>query len=269
MSVNSGVHLPGAGMPTQEDLEKARSVVGQGEEILGLWTVSSEQAMMASCLPMMPILVLPCFWPHAMVLSPCLCTCFWMNKYVLEGSQTILTNQRIYRVVDSDGCCNQNQSGDLALGDINSVGNQALTPCGNCNVESVTLGVPYGHSLANTGGGKHRANNKLQFIVDHSDEALALIRRAKNAAPAGTNNAAGVFGALQGLAAGMGAMSATPIANATEIQMAQPVEAMVMARDESKISVMDTIADLARLKENGVLTEAEFAAKKAELLQRL
>jgi len=274
-AVSDSVNLLGGGMPNEAQLEKAKGIVRPEETLYAVWTVSSEQAALAACLPLAPMLALPCFWPHMVFLSPCLCACVCMNKATLEGSITILTDKRIYRDIDTGGCCNQNQSGDLTLTQINSVGKQPLTPCGNCDLHAVTLGVPYGHTIANTGGSKHRAANKLQFVVDESTEAMRLINSARDNY---SSNQPGVTAAPVPMVMAQPGFASSVVAApmmVDGVQIAQPVGAMPvqpmeMARDPGdKMSIMDSIGALAKLNKDGILTDEEFAAKKAELLQRL
>jgi hypothetical protein len=61
------------------------------------------------------------------------------------------------------------------------------------------------------------------------------------------------------------------VAAPSEVERSPEVErpAVSATHGSSQVDVLDALSKLAELKEKGILTEAEFAAKKTELLSRL
>lgn len=213
--------------------------------ILGIYTVSDENRKNAIKQPF-ACLVLPCFWPHAICCSPCICVAIQSQDAILASVVYIITDKRVYQSVDVTGgntCCIPGKdSGDVTLNDINGTSMDMPGSCGGqncCPVKQVVLGLPLGHPLANAGGTKHTPHTKMQMFVDNPEAVIALLRQAKDAY----------------VGPGMAAAIA-PI-----------VVPMQMARGEP--DAMDQLAKLKTLFDSGVLNQAEFDEKRKELLAKI
>lgn len=178
-----------AGSASAEDVERAKALVGAGERIIAVWTATPEQANNLA-LQIFSIGICPCFWPHMIILSPCLVFGYTEQKNILEHTMVILTDKKVYRQVDYDGacCCSNFKSGEISLNDVHSVsegqsapGTIQVTCC--CQLPPmITLGLPPGAALAHAGGTKHAPHNKMLIIVNDEAEAVRLVREAKDAA---------------------------------------------------------------------------------------
>jgi len=147
-----------------------------------------------------------------------------------------------------------------------------------CAVPFVSLHVSPLSVLAHTGGGKHRANHQMMFIVDDQEEAESLIRTAKDAlGPQPVNAMAGVFAGagMQGFAAMFG--GAAPVFPAAEQTVAtpvvvqatpviQPVQVQPVQEGMQRGDMVSDLQKLSELKQAGALSESEFEAAKARLL---
>jgi len=212
--------------------------------ILGIYTVSDENRKNAIKQPF-GCLVLPCFWPHAIVCSPCICVALKSLDDVLASVVYVITDKRVYQSVDVTGgaCCIPGKdSGDVTLNDINGTSMDMPGSCGGvqcCPVKQVVLGLPLGHPLANAGGTKHTPHTKMQMFVDDPDAVIALLRKAKDAY----------------VGPGMGAFT-QPIVVPMEMARAEP-------------DAMDQMAKLKTLLDSGVINQAEYDEKRKELLSKI
>lgn len=185
-----------AGNGSEEDIQRAQSVIGAGELLVAVWRPTAEEATKAACLPYSPILYFPCFLPHFVACSPFLLACFISNRQQLEDSLTVLTDKKLYRDVLPPCCAGANtgSNGSVRLSEIISVnenlpdGTWSAPCCDGLNV--VTLTLPSGHDIANAGGGKHRPANKLQFLCDNPVTTRQLIEAGIDSATSNVNHAA-------------------------------------------------------------------------------
>jgi len=226
-------------------MQRAQGLVSSGETILAVWTISDENRTNAIKQPL-AMLACPFFWPHAILCAPCICACIDSQNEAMKTMVYVLTNKRLYQSLDKPVarvCFSQGvDSGDVEFRDINSVGldmpgaglGQQCFP-----TKFVVIGLPVGHPLAKLGGSKHHLHTKMALLVDDPAEAARMIREAKDSASAGL---------------------------ATMVVAGAAVAPMQMERSEDPV---EAITKLKKLLDNGAITQAEFDAKKKELLGRL
>jgi len=240
-----------AGNAPQWALDRAQALVPPEENILGVYVISDENRrniLMQPC----AIGVCPLFWPHLIIMSPCLAAQYFVAKAVAESLVYVLTNRRLYKSIDPKTggavCCSPGQdSGEVELTSITGLGidlpgNAFGIKC--CPTKQVVLSLPLGHALAErerVGRGSHRhlaLGSKMVMYVDNPQEVVSLIRSVKDAAP-------GVAPSI--------------------VVQAAPVQPMEIARDDPA----EQIASLKKLLDAGALTQEEFDQKKTELLSRI
>jgi hypothetical protein len=264
-----------AGHHSDADLERARSIIGAGECLIAVWKATPMQAATASCFPFSPLLWFPCFLPVALQAAPAVVACFWSNKWQLEDSLTILTDKKFYRDV-KDGCCqcmtNTGFAGSVALHQIRAVDEGAapgqwLAPC--CTALSVvTLTLPYRHRLTNCG---QNGDEKLQFICDDTEATAKLIRASMRAVD--THTSPGMVPTpvdqhANPIAEQFVSIPVMPVVQAVEMYPHTHTHTLgpapaVMARDTD---IAGQITTLHQLRESGGLTQAEYEAAMAKLL---
>ncbi|EOD15390.1 hypothetical protein EMIHUDRAFT_103350 [Emiliania huxleyi CCMP1516] len=66
--------------------DRARQIVQPGENILGIYVVSDENRKNAVKQPMACFLAMPCFWPHALLMSPCLYAACQSGNKILKST---------------------------------------------------------------------------------------------------------------------------------------------------------------------------------------
>ena len=235
-------------------VERARKIVQPGENILAIYTISTDNLTNAAIQPFALFMVCPCLWPHALFCSPCLLGAYFGNKAILESAVYVLTDKRLYRSIDvqnspgSCACHPGKDSGDVMLKDIQGVGidlpgvviaNQCLP------VKQVIVALPLGHPLAHIGGTKRVPPNKLAIYIDDPEQAAQIIRGAMDAANSSAAQPVVVAGA----------------------QVIAPVAPMGMEMERE-----DPMTQLKKLKElldMEALTQAEFEAAKGPLLDAI
>ena len=79
--------------------DRARQIVQPGENILGIYVVSDENRKNAVKQPMACFLAMPCFWPHALLMSPCLYAACQSGNKILKSTVYIITDKRLYNSV--------------------------------------------------------------------------------------------------------------------------------------------------------------------------
>ena len=136
---------------TEEDLRTCASKCDPNERILAVWRVPKEMIGRATrgSVCATPLLFMPCFWPHMVILSPFICAAYFAIENTLEGTTYFLTDKALHIVRDVD-CCggcyrSGNDYGSVALNEIKSiaVNNAASGACGCCySFSSLDVGVP-------------------------------------------------------------------------------------------------------------------------------
>lgn len=257
---SGGVH----GDPPDWALERARALIAPGETILGVYTVSEKNRHGAVLAPVTPLLVLPCFWPHACILSPCLCSCLYASNAYMKGIIMVVTDKRVYRSVDNSNagskppcCVTGKDSADLPLSDINSIGQD--NPGKMCGIQllpttQVVLGTPMGHPLATAGGSKHTPPSKAMIYCEDPESTMRLIREAKEAL---------AQQAQQPIMMVQPANVGVVMPGQVVAPVAQPME---MVREDDP---MTQIKKLKELLDMGAISQGEFDEKKNELMAKI
>ena len=248
------------GNPTPEDEELAKSLIAPDETILAVLRASSDNTYNAAMQPIGCIAMLPCFWPHAVILSPCICMAVQSGLAVLNATLYVVTNRNIYRHVgDATTCCPipGKSSGQQDLASINSVGTDMPgAACGQqCfPTKKIVLGVAPGSVLANAGGSKHTPNNRIMIFVDDPDEVMRIVREAKEAlGPMGMG--------MNPAAMGMMMMGMAPQQQVVQQTTTQVVQATAvpqgMEMERGGEDAFEQIAKLKKLLDMGAISQAE------------
>jgi hypothetical protein len=255
---------------------RARTFVSPDERIIAVWQATPDQAYQAALQPLAILAFLPCFIPHAVMCSPMLCCCIYSMSNTLKNTLTVLTDRKLYRWVDPDsaGCIQpvglrQTQT-SVELHQVNVTGATIGGPGAMCcQVPYVQAHLPMGHPMCNAGGGKHRPATMYHFIVDSKADAEQLISQAKSAAPQPMMMMPGGTMPMNPVV-----NMATPVATVTaqlagEAQLVQatavPVMGAPMAQGEG---LAGELAKLAQLRDQGVLSAAEFETAKNKILNQ-
>ena len=257
------------GDPPQWAVDRAQALVAPGETILGIYTISEKNRTNATLQLMTPMLVLPCFWPHFCILSPCICACI-VSSWVSLGQVFIVTDKRIYRSVDECNektcstprrCCGGRDSADAELSIITSmetVKGGALCCLQLFPTKRVVLRLPFGHPLANAGARKRTPNYLTVIYCDDPEAVMRLIRDAKDKA----STAASAV-----VAPGMvtATVMAAPVVQPGIVQpgIVQPME---MEREDDPMTQLKKLKELLDM---GAITQAEFDEKKGPLLEKM
>lgn len=222
----------------ESDFELARTVVREGERIIAVFRPSMvahyTQVQNAMCC----CLMLPCFWPHAAILSPLWISMCFSAARLQEATLYVLTDRTLYRHLEpTASCCSNVRAGDVevfAIVDIRSgkqsqQGGSSITCCGDVAV--LTLVVPSGHTIANAGGGKHRPANRVEVLMN-SDEQGRLIAEKIREAKSQLGGWAGgpVAGQVVGMPP-MGQMQVAPMQVVTEVTQVTAVVPQDMERN--------------------------------------
>ena len=233
--------------------DRARQIVQPGENILGIYVVSDENRKNAVKQPMACFLAMPCFWPHALLMSPCLYAACQSGNKILKSTVYIITDKRLYKSVDTGElgfvCCTPGRdSGDVPHQDISGLSlDMPGAACGTqCfPVQQVIVSLPLGHPLATAGGqdsSEHRSgipNMHMQMLVDNPQEVIQLLHSAKDAL-----------------------MSAP---QQVVVTTAMPIAPMEMGRDDPT----EQLAKLKKLLDAGAITEEEYEEKRKPYVDRL
>merc|ERR1712113_564953 len=85
--------------------QRAQQVVGPGEKILGVYSISASQ-LRNYMNQNWSIVACPLFWGFLCVLMPCFCACMGCTKSKVESTLWIVSDQKIYRQQDweAPGC---------------------------------------------------------------------------------------------------------------------------------------------------------------------
>jgi len=263
-----------------DDLELATSIVGPGERIIATFhpSVAAHWTMVQNQLACLA--VVPCFWCHAAVLSPCCVTMCCLHAQTLEHTTYVLTDRKLHMHLGSEACTCCQLGNGLTPGsvDLSSVsyaqgrkmtaqdGAQCNSVCGTVYV--IDVGVPPGHPIANAGGGKHRPNNKVSIPMNTEDEAVQLAKAIDDA-----RNSASAMGAMamaQPIAQPM-MMGAPPMAQPQTVILETVTTTtttpmpMAMERPGSE-GIAAELLKLSELHTKGILSMEEFEAAKARVL---
>ncbi|KAL1499562.1 hypothetical protein AB1Y20_011763 [Prymnesium parvum] len=255
------------GNASREDIELAKGLLGPGETLIGVWRISETNKSTAAKQPL-ALLLLPCFWCHFLVCSPCICFAYRSHMVRLSATVYALSDRNFYKTYDESltntpcVCTAGRDVGAQPLHLINSVGQDLpATGCcaGVCPTTGVVLGVPPGSILANAGGGKHIPASSIHVLIDDTKEFAEKVRELQS-------NLMGVpqygMGPQYGMAMqGQGQGSSTPYS-----VVAGSVVPAEMSRDDDHMAKLKSLKELY---DAGVLTASEFEAKKAEILKRL
>lgn len=245
---------------THDDLQKcARQVTAPNESILAVWRVNEQDRSNAAYSIFPAPLLLPCFWPHLCVLSPCVCAAVSAQYAILKGTLYFLTNKNLGVIVDAAigpcGVCMRTgvDSGSMPLTEIRSVGINAKGggACLCCPFSALMVGTPLGSPLANFGGGKGRAASTLRMVVADPDEAAAMIRAAKDtcALDAAAGGAMAMMQAMQRQPGGM-----------------VPPVGMTAGAPATALDPAAKIMQLKGLLDAGAISQGEYDRKKVDLL---
>eukprot|EP00392_Amoebophrya_sp_AT5.2_P002576 g2581.t1 len=236
---------------TEEDGAKAQEhCLGYNDVATAVWRVNPENHNVAIKQAAI-VLAIPCFWPHAIICSPCL---FAMNsaaKGFLKGTLYILGKKNLYRLVevhaDSGGCAvcaTGKDSGFEKLSALSSVAvdNPGALPC--AQVSAVKVGVPFGSALGPQSSGMHVSNAgnvrvvapTFQMLVSEPDTAAQLIHQAMENA------------------------------QKTQSQEAPPQMQMQAQAAASPKSKKDQLKELTEMRGEGLITENEFQEKREKIL---
>ena len=198
------------GVHSEEQLERAQALIGEGEKIFAIYEPDKKQGKKARWQPVCnscicpPLALFHCCkgtWP----------TCAKAHAKAYDRSLWVVTNQKIYKDVTGGEkyiggtaccCCGPlmgSESGSLSYDEVRSVmyngtevnicdlyGIEGVDPPGKwcCDYQYVSLELAPGHPLAFEGpvGGKDgvpKQYTTLPMLVDESSEAAALIQYAK------------------------------------------------------------------------------------------
>jgi hypothetical protein len=225
-------------------IDRAKGIVSSTETILAVYVPSEQNIQNATRAPLV-CLALPCYWPTAIICSPCLYMGMQSMESVLKSTVYVVTDKRVYKSIDASStsqsfpCWNPGKvSGDVPLADITGMGLDLPGAGGQqCfPTTAVVLVLPMGHPLAHLGGGKRIPPTKMAMFIDNPQDAIQLLRQAKDTA------------------------AAAPIVYAA--QVAQPMQ---MEREDP----LEKIKKLKDLFDAGAITQAEFDEKKAALMERI
>mmetsp|Transcript_3741 Transcript_3741/g.5752 ORF Transcript_3741/g.5752 Transcript_3741/m.5752 type:complete len:264 (+) Transcript_3741:65-856(+) len=234
------------------------------EEIIAVWCISPENIRATSLAPFAPALAMPCFWPQLCCLSPCIIAGYSATKEVCDGTIYVLGRKNLYRIVDAKvgggsspcPCFGFTTGRDSAMQELSGIqGIVAVNSCGEgccvqLRISHVSIGVPFGSPLANSGATKHQAlNTHFVMLVEEPEKAARVIREAKE-----------------------------QFNQPTEAVVAVPVNAMVMERPSSagvqnigndEDDHVKKIRNLKTLLDEELITVEEYETKKAEILERI
>ena len=244
---------------TEEDLRTCASKCDPNERILAVWRVPKEMIGRATrgSVCATPLLFMPCFWPHLVILSPFICAAYFAIENTLEGTTYFLTDKALHIVRDVD-CCggcyrSGNDYGSVALNEIKSiaVNNAASGACGCCySFSSLDVGVPISSPAATlVAGTKHERAAQLRMFISDVNEARSLVQQAKEN--------------FLGSAAG-GAFAGGIIAPGS-VHMSMVGEGGVGAGGGGGTAA-DKIMQLKMLLDAGAITSGESEMKKRDLL---
>lgn len=182
---------------TDEDLRVVTQKCAQDEKVIAVWRIPKEKQSTAAC-SMMPLALfyLPCFWPHALILSPCLCAGYCAVNASVKGTTYALTDRNFIRIADFDCYGGYYKSGSdsaaTALSDIKAISVNAkasgCTAC--CSVDALHIGVPAGSPAANYGGRgasssphegrrKYVPHSQIRCLMDDPENVRSMINSAK------------------------------------------------------------------------------------------
>lgn len=227
--------------PPTEAWKRAVELVGPGEEILAVYTISDEnRRSMTNAMFICPPCLLCC--------KPC---CAPAYEAMLASTIYIVTDRYLYRQVDSKNrtFSTGNNSGQCLLSDISSIGTDRPPAVFGMNpypMNVVMIGLPLGNVLADTGPSMGDGSNRMtmptqmRMLVDEPEEVMRLIRAAKEKADANR------FGGGGG-----------------------PVPVVMGADAHADETALDKIKKLSELRDAGAISDASFKAKKDELMRQV
>ena len=257
-------------------VDRARQVIGPRQRLRGVWQISSQQRVHLQRQACAPLALPPC-WPLAVCCAPCVCM-VWDTLGAIHGSTIYaLTDHQLWRWVEADpveGTCmglplldqRAYASGPIELAHISSITTEldgtgeGAMPCEArcCPTQQLVLAVPPGHLLASRrSADAHRYPDQLVMYVDTPEEVASLLRDACAAAPAprAEDLASLLEEALLGsqLVGGGAAFAVAPE------RMERSAAEAHGARD-----ALETLSELLSL---GLITQAEYDAKRAEVIR--
>jgi hypothetical protein len=238
VSVGTKVNLP----------DDIREMAGLRSEVLA-WTAldpdhEGDIGHYACCQAFGPLLVLPCFWPHMIILSPCLCAACSANTNRIKNQYWILCDNELKIVSKSfDTCCipGCSQSGNniktIPLANITDCGVQASGKgCTNqCTAQLPTIYVDTA-SVTASSPGQHEAT---AVALAGSEWFVKEILNRRDIV--------------------MGRAGAPTYADAAVVEA-------TVAMDRGDRSAADRINEITKLHETGILTKEEFDKKRQDII---
>jgi hypothetical protein len=218
-----------------------------GGEVVAWWKIPTEYHKGVTLKPILPLLVCPCFWPHAVVLSPCLCAYCFCSMKTLPTVSTILTKTHIVSTMMPTGPCAICGNGglDSKMINVNTIQGVSVDNVGTCCADlqapsaSVTLSTMHSTGGENPG----MTNDEIQIYGSEPDKIAYLMRnRAK-------------FGV-----------------GVVEPALAAPYAAQIVRAEPPAPPAGDPMQQLTQLtamKDAGLITEEEYAKKKNDILSSM
>jgi hypothetical protein len=231
--------------------EHVRQCAGLRGEVI-TWTqidpdLEHKVGRYACCRSFGPLVILPCFWPHLLVLWPCLWCAATKVENAARSQYWILTEQELRIVsLDHDSCCIPGcvNSGvtckAIPLENITDAGLDAIgTGCINsCAVDLPTIYVDTASSGNTANGVGHEATG---LALANYESFIRQILDGRDAYKTGNRS-------------GPAAMSMQRVDNAGYVGDKSPAE---------------RIADIKELHESGILSQQEYDQKRKDIISSM
>jgi hypothetical protein len=243
--------------------EHVRAMAGLRNEVIAWTTLDPEHEgdieRYACCRTFGPLLVCPCFWPHMIILSPCLCAACISLSNGSKSQYWILTENELKIVSTShDQCC---LPGCLTSGDIvKSIPLENITDCGvqskaNACGNQCAGDLPKMYvDTASSQEGRHEA--AAVALAGHEWFIREILNRRDIVKQGGGWGASAVP-----------PMHSNTVAPAPAV-MATAVE-MMERGDTTRRSAAERIKEITQLHESGILTNKQYEKKKQEIIDSI
>jgi hypothetical protein len=239
-----------------------RDMSGLRDEVIAWTSLDPAHARDISsivfCQTCCPLLLLPCFWPHLIILSPCLCSGLSATKNAIFSTYWILTETELKIVIKShDRCCFPNcvKSGNiLKTIPLENITDSGLVSKATGCVVGCTGDVP--SIYIDTASSNGQAHEATALALAGQEWFIREILNRRDIVKQGRGMVAGV---------------ALPID--TSSYFAAPTlvpTAIAMERGGTNPrSAEERIKELANLREGGFLTNEQYEKKKQEIIDSI
>ena len=170
-----------------DDIAKMQAKLGPSITIKAVFRTDEGAASNLAWMQVRILGAMPCFWPHLILLSPCLIPAALNTKAALMNSFYVVSDEGIYTVVDDYsppcgcGCSTGVDYSHTSWENVLSISvNNAGKGCASCQIPMVALQLP---GVVSSGSGDNRSvkNNSAHWAVADPQDIAEFLRSEQNA----------------------------------------------------------------------------------------